>query len=110
MTQYKIETLFTTQGSRTYYVEAENADKAVQQFNKEVVKNNQADERIYAMTEDIKCVDVMSEEERVDVKELQKAEAMEWEEKMNTIIAKSRKKLQDTMSFGIPDEVQNLKS
>ena len=53
MAQYKIETLFTTQGSRTYYMEADDADTAVQDFNKELVKNNQADERIYAMTVDI---------------------------------------------------------
>ena len=110
MAQYKIETLFSTQGSRTYYMEADDADTAVQDFNKELVKNNQADERIYAMTEDVKNVELIDDNERVDIDGLKKAQALEWEQKMNTILAKTRKKLKDTMGFGIPDDLQNLKS
>ena len=110
MSQYKIETLFAIQGSRTYYVEAENPDEAVKAFNKQVVKKNQVDERIYTMTEDVRDIDLISEDERVDVGELKKARSMEWEHQMNAIITKSRKKLTDTMGFGIADEVQDLKS
>tara|TARA_R100001594_G_C3890361_1_gene228258 strand:+ start:237 stop:566 length:330 start_codon:yes stop_codon:yes gene_type:complete len=108
--QYKIETLFTTQGARTYYVEADNADSAVKKFEKEVVKNNQTDERIYTMTEDVRTVDAMSEDERVDVQAVKEARVVEWEEQMNIILARSRKKLKDTMGFGVPDEMQDLKS
>jgi hypothetical protein len=110
MTQYKIETIFTTQGGRIYYVEAESADAAVKQFNKEVVKNNQAEERIYCMTEDIKNVETIAKGEEVDVKAFDEARKVEWEHTMNNILASTRKRLKSTMGFGVPDEVQELKS
>ena len=37
MTQYKIETLFTTQGSRTYYVEAESWEEAEQEVTHNIL-------------------------------------------------------------------------
>ena len=53
MAQYKIKTLYTTQGSREYYQDAETADEAAVAFRKQMVKNGQAREMIYMMTEDI---------------------------------------------------------
>ena len=39
MAQYKIKTLYTTQGSRDYYQDAESADEAAIAFRKQMVKN-----------------------------------------------------------------------
>ena len=110
MAQYKIKTLYTTQGSRDYYQDAESADEAAIAFRKQMVKNGQAREMIYMMTEDITSIEVVKEDHRVDVDEIEAARRKTWEMQMEKIIKGSRKKLKDEMGFGIPDELPFGKS
>ena len=110
MAQYKIDTLYTTKGRRVYYVESDNADNAVKSFNKEMIKNNQVEDRVYMMTEDVKSVIAIKEDERVDIDQLKDAKYEQWKEEMSMILTNSRHKLRDEMGYGVPDEAENLKS
>ena len=111
MAQYRIKTLYTTQGSREYYQDAESADEAATAFREQLIgsKDGQAKETIYMMTEDIIAVE-NNEEHRVDVSEIEAARRKTWEMQMNKIITASHKKLKDTMNFGVPDELPIVKS
>ena len=109
MSQYKIETLYATQGAREYYIEAESADDAATKFNEELVKNNFIKDTLYMMTEDITKV-VSNEAERVDIEALKSAEAQAWKMKMDKILGNSRDKLRNEMGFGIPNEPPIVKS
>ena len=109
MAQYKIETLYATQGARDYYIEAESAEVAASKFNKELIKNNLAKETLYMMTEDITKV-TNNEDTRVNIEDLKDSEARIWKAKMNKILGNNRKKLRDEMGFGIPDEPTIIKS
>ena len=109
MAQYKIETLYATQGAREYYIEAESADDAATKFDKEIIKNNLAKETLYMMTEDITKV-TNNEDTRVDIEGFKDAEARAWKIKMNKILGTSRDQLRDEMGFGISDEPPIVKS
>ena len=109
MTQYKIETLYATQGAREYYIEAESADDAATKFNEALIKNDMIKDTLYMMTEDITKV-VSNEAERVDIEELKNAEARAWKMKMDKILGTSRDKLRNEMGFGIPNETKIVKS
>ena len=109
MAQYKIETLYATQGAREYYIDAESADDATTKFNKELIKNNLVKETLYMMTEDITKV-IYNEDTRVNVEDLKDSEARIWKAKMNKILGNTRDKLRDEMGFGIPDEPPVVKS
>ena len=109
MAQYKIETLYATQGAREYYLDAESADDAATKFNQELIKNNLAKDTLYMMTEDITKV-TSNEAERVDIEELKNAEARAWKMKMDKILGSSRDKLRNEMGFGIPNEPPIVKS
>jgi len=109
MTQYKIETLYATQGAREYYIEAESADDAATKFNEALIKNDMIKDTLYMMTEDITKV-VSNEAERVDIEELKNAEARAWKMKMDKILGSSRDKLRNEMGFGIPNEPPIVKS
>ena len=109
MAQYKITTLFLTQGAREYYQDADSADEATQAFQKQIIKNNQAKETIYMMTEEITDI-ICNEDTRIDLDELEEARRNQWEASMQQILENSRKKLRDTMGFGIHDEPKKLKS
>ena len=109
MAQYKIETLYATQGAREYYIEAESADDAAIKFNKELIKNNLVKETLYMMTEDITKV-TNNEDTRVNVEDLKDSEARIWKAKMNKLLGNSREKLRDEFGFGIPDEPPIVKS
>ena len=63
-----------------------------------------ARETIYGIEESVTHVN-NNEATRVDIAELKKAETEAWNMQMNTILAKSRKKLKDEMGFGVPDKV-----
>ena len=109
MSQYKIETLYATQGAREYYIEAESADDAATKFNEALIKNDMIKDTLYMMTEDITKV-VSNEAERVDIEALKSAEAQAWKTKMNKILGSSRDKLRNEMGFGIPNEPKIVKS
>ena len=109
MTQYRIETLYATQGAREYYIEAESADDAAVKFNEELIKKDMIKDTLYMMTEDITKV-VSNEAERVDIEELKNAEARAWKMKMDKILGNSRDKLRNEMGFGIPNEPPIVKS
>ena len=109
MTQYKIETLYATQGAREYYIEAESADDAAVKFNEELIKKDMIKDTLYMMTEDITKV-VSNETERVDIEALKSAEAQAWKMKMNKILGKTRDNLRDEMGFGVPNEPKIVKS
>ena len=109
MAQYKIETLYATQGAREYYLDAESADDAATKFNKELIKNNLAKETLYMMTEDITKV-TCNEDTRVNIEDLKDSEARIWKAKMNKLLGNSREKLRDEFGFGIPDEPPIVKS
>jgi len=109
MAQYKIETLYATQGAREYYIEAESADDATIKFNEALIKNNMIKDTLYMMTEDITRV-TSNEAGRVDIEELKNAEARVWKAKMNKILGTSRDKLRNELGFGIPDEPPIVKS
>jgi|TARA_R100001530_G_scaffold29402_1_gene23165 hypothetical protein len=109
MSQYKIETLYATQGAREYYIEAESADDAATKFNEALIKNDMIKDTLYMMTEDITKV-VSNEAERVDIEELKNAEARAWKMKMDKILGSSRDKLRNEMGFGIPNEPPIVKS
>ena len=109
MTQYRIETLYATQGAREYYIEAESADDAAVKFNEELIKKDMIKDTLYMMTEDITKV-TSNEAERVDIEELKNAEARAWKMKMDKILGTSRDKLRDEMGFGIPNEPKIVKS
>ena len=109
MSQYKIETLYATQGAREYYIEAESADDAATKFNEALIKNDMIKDTLYMMTEDITKV-VSNEAERVDIEELKNAEARAWKMKMDKILGNSRDKLRNEMGFGIPNEPPIVKS
>ena len=109
MAQYKIETLYATQGAREYYIEAESADDAATKFNEELIKKDMIKDTLYMMTEDITKV-TSNEAERVDIEELKNAEARAWKMKMDKILGNSRDKLRNEMGFGIPNEPPIVKS
>ena len=109
MAQYKIETLYATQGAREYYLDAESADDAATKFNQELIKNNLAKDTLYMMTEDITKV-TNNEDTRINIEDLKDAEARTWKMKMNTLLGNTREKLRDEMGFGIPDEPPIVKS
>lgn len=109
MTQYKIETLYATQGAREYYIEAESADDAAVKFNEELIKKDMIKDTLYMMTEDITKV-TSNEADRVDIEELKNAEARAWKMKMDKILGTSRDKLRNEMGFGIPNEPPIVKS
>ena len=109
MAQYKIETLYATQGAREYYIDAESADDAATKFNKELIKNNLVKETLYMMTEDITKV-IYNEDTRVNVEDLKDSEARIWKTKMNKILGKNREKLRDEFGYGVPDEPPIVKS
>ena len=109
MAQYKIETLYATQGAREYYLDAESADDAATKFNQELIKNNLAKDTLYMMTEDITRV-INNEDTRVNIEDLKDSEARIWKTKMNKILGKSREKLRDEFGYGIPDEPPIVKS
>ena len=109
MTQYKIETLYATQGAREYYIEAESADDAATKFNEELVKNNLAKDTLYMMTEDITKV-TNNEDTRVNIEDLKDSEARIWKTKMNKILGNSRDKLRNEFGFGISNEPPIVKS
>ena len=109
MSQYKIETLYATQGAREYYIEAESADDAAVKFNEELIKKDMIKDTLYMMTEDITKV-INNESERVNVEDLKNSEARIWKTKMNKILGRSRDKLRDEFGYGIPDEPPIVKS
>ena len=109
MAQYKIETLYATQGAREYYIEAESADDAAIKFNKELIKNKLVKETLYMMTEDITKF-INNEDTRVNIEDLKDSEARIWKTKMNKILGRSRDKLRDEFGYGIPDEPPIVKS
>ena len=109
MAQYKIETLYATQGAREYYIDAESADDAATKFNKELIKNNLAKDTLYMMTEDITKV-INNEDTRINIEDLKDAEARTWKMRMNELLGNTRDKLRNEMGFGIPDEPPVVKS
>ena len=109
MAQYKIETLYATQGAREYYLDAESADDAATKFNKELIKNNLAKDTLYMMTEDITKV-INNEDTRINIEDLKDAEARTWKMRMNELLGNTRDKLRNEMGFGIPDEPPVVKS
>ena len=109
MAQYKIETLYVTQGAREYYIDAESADDAATKFNKELIKNNLVKETLYMMTEDITKV-INNEDTRVNVEDLKDSEARIWKVKMNKLLGNTREKLRSEFEFGMSDEPPIVKS
>jgi len=109
MAQYKIETLYATQGAREYYIEAESADDATIKFNEELIKDNLIKDTLYMMSEDITKV-MNNESERVDVEALKKAEAEAWKIKMNKILGNTRENLRNEFGFGVSNEPPIVKS
>ena len=109
MAQYKIETLYATQGAREYYIDAESADDAAAKFTKELIKNNLAKDTLYMMTEDITKV-TNNEDTRIKIEDLKDSEARIWKVKMNKLLGNTREKLRSEFEFGMSDEPPIVKS
>ena len=105
MKQYKIETVYIIKGGRTYYQDGKDADDAIQKFNDTLPRKGKVSDKLYLIKEEVKDVDSVPENERIDVDALNKAKQEAWEAKMNSSISDSLGKLKEEMGFGVPDEI-----